>query len=375
MVYSKIELPFEVKKPILAMGAQAKNRLCYAVGNLAYLSPLHNSLADAEDFSAFEKDLKYFLKREPKIIAYDLHPEYQSTKYARRLSGGGFQVKGIQHHHAHIASCMLENGLKNRRVIGVAFDGTGLGTENGIWGAEFLLCDYKKFTRVAHLREIPLLGGEKAILEPWRVAAAWLYLIHKERFLDLDINFAKKIDRRKWMVLKGMYLSGFNSPLVSSMGRLFDAVASLVLVRYKVDFEAELAMELEKIGEKYTEAASPYTVRITPRQNKYLLDAIPMFQEIVTDLESAVCREKISYRFHLAIAETIKKACLALKKESKINQVILSGGVFQNKLLVRLSLDLLHKERFDVFTHRGPSCNDSGICLGQVAIAEAGGGF
>jgi len=220
MELKKIRLPFKITKPTLALGSQTKNTICFAKDNLAILSPIHPDLGNYRDFLNFTKTAREFLKKSPKIIAYDLHPEYQSTKYALQLQATGYRLQAIQHHHAHIASCMVEFGLKNQKIIGVAFDGTGFGSDNTLWGAEFLICDYKNFKRRAHLREIPLLGGERAILEPWRLAAAWLNLIYKDKFLDLDINFVKGIDKNKWQVLKNMNLTGFNSTLASSMGRL-----------------------------------------------------------------------------------------------------------------------------------------------------------
>ena len=249
--YRKIQLPFEIKKPILAMGSQTKNTLCFAKENFAYLGPVHQDLTNPGDFQSFQENVKYFLKKTPKIIAYDLHPEYQSTKYALNLYAIRYTLYAIQHHHAHVASCMAENGLKNQKVIGVAFDGTGLGTDNTLWGAEFLICDYKNFKRKAHLRQIPLLGGERAISEPWRLAAMWLYLAYKEKFLNLKIEFLKGINKNKWKILKDMYLKGINSPLASSMGRLFDAAASIVLEKYEARFEAEPAIELEKLAIRY----------------------------------------------------------------------------------------------------------------------------
>jgi len=365
----KIRLPFKIQRTILALGGHNKNTLCLAQGDYAYLTLKLSNLDNPSDFLGFVNNVKYFLKRHPKIIAYDLHPEYQSTKYALSLPAR-YCLVPLQHHHAHIASCMVENGLRNQRVIGIAFDGTGLGTDSTLWGAEFLICDYKGFQRKAHLKEIPLLGGEKAITEPLRIAAAWLYLIYKDRFFNLGINFVKGIDKKRWRVLKNMYTSGFNSPLASSMGRLFDAVASLVLAKYKVDLEAELAMELEKIALAYRQEATGYSLKIIHRRGEYIIDPALMFRQIVLDLQRKEDREKIAYRFHLAIAQMIRKICLALRKENRINRVVLSGGVFQNSLLLRLSLDLLCKEDFKVFIHKDLSCNDSGISLGQAVIAN-----
>ena len=370
MVFKKIKLPFQVKKPILALGSHTKNTVCFIKGNLAVLSPVHPDLNNPEDFLNFIETAKYFLKKNPKTIAYDLHPEYQSTKYAHQLSAMSYELLAIQHHHAHIASCMAENGLRNQRVIGVAFDGTGLGSDSVLWGAEFLLCDYKNFQRKAKLREVPLLGQERAIQEPWRTASAWLYSVYKDRFLNLGIDFVRGIDKNKWRILKNMYLTGFNSPLVSSMGRLFDAVASLVLERHKADFEAELAVAIEKLAMSYELRAMSYNFKIIKNKAEYIVDPTAMFKQIVSDLKAKEPREKIAYRFHLTVAEMVRKISLVLRSKTKINKVILSGGVFQNKLLLSLSLDLLCKEGFKVFTHRGLSSNDTNISLGQAVVAN-----
>ncbi len=369
MKLKKIKLPFKIKEPILGLGPQAKNSVSFGEGNFAYVSPLHPDITNLADFLSFEKAVKYFLKKGPKIIAYDLHPEYQSTKYALSLSGT-YRLVAVQHHHAHIASCMAENNLRNEKVIGVAFDGTGLGRDNNFWGAEFFVCNYGDFKRASHLKEIPLLGGERAILEPARVLAAWLYLIYKDKFLNLAL--VKKINKKEWQVLKNMYLSKFNSPLASSMGRLFDAVASLVLGKGEANFEAELAIELEKGAKRYTPGAVPYEFKIIKDRNEYIIDPAPLFKRVILDLQAKESKEKIACRFHATVAEMIRKVCLILRQENKINKVVLSGGVFQNNLLLCRALDLLYKEDFKVFTHKGLSCNDSGVSLGQVAVASFG---
>jgi len=377
MKLNKIKLSFKIRKPTLALGAQTKNTVCFGEDNFVYLSPLHQDLSNPEDLLAFEKDVRLFLKRNPKIIAYDLHPEYQSTKYAFNLTPNTYHLSPIQHHHAHIAGCMAENNLKNEKVIGVAFDGTGLGSDNNLWGAEFFICDYRGFKRVSHLKEIPLLGSEKAILEPARLVLAWLYLIYKDKFLDLKLDWVKKADRKEWRALKNIYLSGFNSPLTSSMGRLFDAVGSLVSGRRKANFEAELAMELENIAQRHQSQITShksdeisYKFGILKGNDGYIIDPASLFKQIIVDLEKREPKGKIAYKFHLTVAEMIRKICVILRRAEKINKVVLSGGVFQNNLLLSLTLDLLYKEGFKVFTHKNLSCNDSGISLGQVAISN-----
>lgn len=370
MELKKIKLPFKVKKRILSLGSHTKNTLCFIQGNFAYLSPVHPDLSNPQDFLNFEKDAKYFLKKRPQVIAYDLHPEYQSTKYALDLSTDRYKLIAIQHHHAHIASCMLDNGLKSQRVIGVAFDGTGLGSYDKLWGAEFLLCDYKNYKRIAHLKEIPLLGAGRAILEPARLALIWLYFIYKDKFLNLKIDFIKGINRKRWQVLKDMYLKGFNSPLASSMGRLFDAIASLIFAKYKASFEAELAIELERIAKAFKPQAAGYNFKIIKDKVSYVIDPTSIFKEVIQGIKAKEPKGKIAYRFHLTIANLIRRMCLILRKDSGVNKVILSGGVFKNKLLLNLTLGLLYKEGFKVFTHKELSCSDSGISLGQAVIAN-----
>jgi len=376
MEIRKIKLPFRVRKNILALGSQTKNTVCFAKDNFAYLGPVHSDLGHFKDFLGFEKAVKFFLKKNPKIITYDLHPEYHSSKYAQQLRTRNCELRTIQHHHAHIASCMLENGLRNQKVIGVALDGTGLGSDNTLWGAEFFICDYKNFERKAHLKESPLLGGEKAILEPWRLTAVWLYQAYKDKFLSLKINFIRGLDKNKWTVLKKMYLKDINSPSASSMGRLFDAVGGLVLEKYKANFEAELAIELEKLAAGSRSHASgsmqaaSYKFRVIKAKDGYVLDPIMMFKEIIGDLQKKVPKQKIAYRFHLTVAQMIKKACLILRKENKLNTIVLSGGVFQNKLILALSLDLLSRQGFKILTHQKLSSNDAGLSLGQIGVAN-----
>jgi len=368
--FRKIKLNQKIKQPILALGVQSKSRICFAYGSYAYLGAVHTDLGNPRDLSNFNRSVRYFIKKNPVIIAYDLHPEYTSTKHALTLADQ-YRLAPVQHHHAHIASCMLENGVRNQEVIGVAFDGTGLGDNNTFWGGEFLICDYRSYRRMAHLKEIPLLGGEQAIREPWRLAAAWLYLIYKDKFFALDVGLVKRIKKANWRVLKNMYSSGFNSPLASSAGRLFDAAASLALARTKIGFEAELARELEALAARFKKQAPGYNFGIIRNKEGYIIDPCLLFKGIISDLKKGEAKTKIAYRFHLSVAEMIKEACLVLRQQAGVNKVVLSGGVFQNNLLRGLVLGLLYKERFRVFGHRRLLFNDSNISLGQVAVANA----
>lgn len=369
MKIKKIGIPFNIRKPVLAFGPQTKNTICFINGSAAYLSSVRSDLSSPEGFLSFEKDARRFLREEPDVIAYDLHPDYLSTRFASALSGD-YRKTAVQHHHAHIASCMLDNNLKNKKVIGIAFDGTGLGTDNTLWGAEFILAGYNSFKRAAALKQIPLLGGERAIREPWRLAAAWLYSMYKDKFLGLRIEFAGKLNIKSWDVLRQMYLSGFNSPLASSMGRLFDAAAALVLGRMKVDFEAESAIQLEKTASAYNKQGRPrYSFAVRKEEGLYVLDPAPVFAGITADLEKKTDKREIAYGFHYAVAWAARRVCLSLRKDSGINCVVLSGGVFQNKLLLSLTKGLLYKEGFKVLCHSRVRPDDSGISLGQAAAA------
>ena len=272
---------------------------------------------------------------------------------------------------------MAENGIAKRKVIGVAFDGTGLGLDNTLWGAEFLICDYHKFERRGHLREVPLIGAEKAIHEPWRLAAVWLFLAYGDKFPSLDIPFLRKLNIKKWGMIRTMYEKEFNSPKASSMGRLFDAVASLISGRYQVASEGELALWLEKqairvTGKKgvWQRGVRCYPFGLGRREGKYQIDPIPLFRALAGDLRSGRDKGEAAFIFHLTVAEMVKQVCLRLRRENAIKTVALSGGVWQNNLLLRLTLDLLYKEHFQVIFHKKLSCNDSGISLGQAVIVK-----
>ncbi|MFA5090303.1 MAG: hypothetical protein WC510_04650 [Candidatus Omnitrophota bacterium] len=368
MGFKEIPLPFRVKRPILALGGQSKNTVCFTRDYIAYLSEVHGDLSEPNCFHCFQESVGYFLKKRPAVIACDLHPEYQSSKYASYLAAK-YPVLAVQHHHSHIASCMAENTLTDKKVIGVAFDGTGWGENNTLWGAEFLCpCGYKEFKRAAHLREVPLLGGEMAIREPFRAAFAWLYLTFGENFLD--VSFLRRINKDTLRILKNMYKSGFNAIPASSMGRLFDAVAALVLEKDKAGFEAELAVLLEKTALSYRQKERGYQFKIIKTPEGLLLDPLPLFRQITLDLKAGDSQAKIAWRFHAAIADAVKKTCMLLRHDTGINEVVLSGGVFQNSLLFNFTEESLSASGFKVLSHHCLQPADSSISLGQAAIAN-----
>jgi len=358
---------FIFKERILACGAELKNSFCLARDNFVFMSHHIGDLENLETLTSFEEGIEHFKRIfniEPTLIAYDLHPEYLATKYA--LSLQNIPKIGVQHHHAHIVSCMIDNEIDGE-VIGVSFDGTGYGTDGKIWGGEFLICDYGGFERVGHLEYTPLPGGEKAIIEPWRMAASILYKIYNNNMLDLDIDFVKELDRNKWANIKKMIDKGINSPMTSSSGRLFDAVSALVGIRKEIYYEGQAAIELEMAAGV---EASGYEFDLEELEDNTLILIEPIIRGIVSDLERRVEVESISSKFHNTMAKIILNMCLKIRKISGLNRVALSGGVFQNSLLLENTYVLLDKNDFKVFTqHRVPP-NDGGIALGQVVIAN-----
>ena len=368
-IFGKGRSAFGRTTSVLSLGANTKNTVCFLENGLARVSPVHRDLRDPADFFSFEKTVKAFLTQKPAIIAYDLHPEYISTKYVHDLSPTTYHLRPIQHHHAHIAACMAENNIQNEFVIGVAFDGTGVGTDGHIWGAEFLVCDYRKFTRAAHLKEIPLVGFDQAIRQPWRLGAAWLSDVYGERFLRLSIGACKRIPSIQWGLLEKMHAAGFAWPRASSMGRLFDAVGFMVFANANVRFEGELAVALEQLAIRARCAQMPYDFAVHKSEAGHIVDPGSMFRQIVADLQKDVARQSIALRFHHTVARMTSDTCLLLRKQTGIRRVVLSGGVFQNKLLLKLVLDLLYKHNFTAVTHTALPCNDACVSLGQAVIA------
>jgi hydrogenase maturation protein HypF len=353
---------------ILACGAELKNTFCLTKGNYAFMSHHIGDLENLETLSSFENGIEHFKRIfniEPTFVAYDLHPEYLSTKYA--LSLRDIPKLGVQHHHAHIVSCMGDNGIDGE-VIGVSFDGTGYGTDGKIWGGEFLLCDFGTFERVAHFEYVPLPGGEKAIKEPWRMAASSLYRIYGDDMMGLEIDFVKGLDKDKLQILKRMIDKKINSPLTSSAGRLFDAVSALLGVRKEVYYEGQAAIELEMKASP--EENGIYQFNQREYGNKTEIGVESLIKGIVSDLAGRMGADIISARFHNSVAHIVLNVCLRIRELRSIDRVVLSGGVFQNALLLERTFALLNANNFDVYTHHRVPPNDGGIALGQAIIAN-----
>jgi len=335
---------------LLACGGELKNAFCLTKGSHAILSQHIGDLENYETLVFFEEtlaNLKKLFRVAPRAVAYDLHPGYLSTKYALGLEG--LEKIGVQHHHAHVASCMAEHGLSGE-VIGVAMDGTGYGLDGAIWGGEFLIASYAAFTRRAHLRYVPLAGGDAAVREPWRSALG--YAGAEERLAGVPEQRVRAVRR--------MIETGINTVMTSSCGRLFDAVAALTGLRYEVNFEGQAAIELEAIVD--TRCEERYDFAISGEE----LDFRPMMQRIVQEEAPAPV---VAARFHNTLAAAIHEMCLLIRRESGLARVCLSGGTFQNMRLLGLTARALRASGFQLFLQRNVPPNDGGIALGQAVIA------
>lgn len=371
-----IFLPFKSKQ-ILACGAELKNTFCLTKDEHAFLSQHIGDMENEETLGHFENTIEFYerlFRVEPEIVAYDMHPEYLSTKYALQVgSERGLSLIPVQHHHAHIVSCLVENEVDGP-VIGVAFDGTGYGTDGTIWGGEFLLADWRSFRRVGHLEYVPLPGGEAAIKKPYRMALSYLYTLLGEGF-SLDGLPFSKLNPTELEIIRQQLRRKINSPLTSSAGRLFDAVSALVGVREEIDYEAQAAIELEMIAPNEVDEfrSNCYPFSIVEHQGMRVVKLGELFSMIVQDVKNRVSISIISLKFHNTVAQIIARMCKLIARESGITQVALSGGVFQNRLLLKLATSALQREDFGVLTHHLVPCNDGGISLGQAVIANFGG--
>jgi hydrogenase maturation protein HypF len=349
-----------VPRPILGCGAELKNTFCLARGRHAFISHHIGDLENYETLRSFTEGVEHFRRLfdvTPEIVAYDLHPEYLSTKYALDLAD--VELVGVQHHHAHIASCLADNG-ESGSVLGVAFDGTGYGSDGTLWGGEFLLADLTGFQRMAHLVPVPLPGGVAAIRQPWRMAAAYL---GSEAPRDLIERNAQH-----WDSVLAMASRRVNAPLTSSAGRLFDAVAAILGIRDSINYEGQAAVELEQRAD-LTELGS-YSARVSEGPT-LALHGVDLVRAAVADRQAGIAPAVIAARFHRGLADAIARVCLMLREITGVDVAALSGGVFQNVLLLERTVANLEHAGFRVLTHSRVPPNDAGISLGQIAVAAA----
>ena len=386
-----IRLPFKTRQ-VLGCGAEDKNTFCLTKDNYAFVSQHIGDMENMETLEHFDKTISLYKRLfhiEPEIVAHDLHPDYLSTKYAQELGAAGVKLVPVQHHHAHIASCLADNGLEGP-VIGVTFDGTGMGADGNIWGGEFLVADYRSFRRAGHLEYLPLAGGDAAIKRPYRTAIGYVLALLGEEGLNNVIAGAAKqshatpisrVTEVEMEVIKRQIERNINSPLTSSMGRLFDAISALLGIRGEIDYEGQAAVELEMAAyssvlaggvsdEVASSAQESYPYRLVKDKGVRIVRLKELLSAVIEDLQHGVSRGRISVKFHNTVAGMINDVCRLISDETGITQVALSGGVFQNRLLLRKAVGLLEGSGFQVLTHRQVPCNDGGVSLGQAVIAN-----
>jgi hydrogenase maturation protein HypF len=358
-----LEIPL---REILACGGELKNTLCLTKDHYAIVSQHIGDLENLETMEFFRDTLGHmqrFFRVSPVAVAHDLHPNYLSTRFA--LGESDLETIGVQHHHAHIASCMADNGLRGR-VIGVALDGTGYGLDGRIWGGEFLACGFDGFERRGHLRYVPLAGGDSAVRQPWRSALAYLRSAFGPQATSLALPMFEEIPAHRIAVVETMLSRNIQTIETSSCGRLFDAVASILGLRHETTYEGQAAIELEMAASQDT-GHYPFTFS---GLDPFELDMRPAIAAIVEEFHARVPVGAISAHFHRTMARAVVDACLRIRESDDLNRVCLSGGTFQNLCLLRLSVEGLRQHAFEVFVHHRVPPNDGGLSLGQAMIAN-----
>lgn len=359
-----VTLPFRVEREVLAVGGELKSTFCLLKDRYAFVSQHIGDMENAETFEHYENTIELYEKLfrvKPEIVAYDLHPDYFSTKFA--LGMKDVKLVGIQHHHAHIVGCMVENDV-DEKVIGVSFDGTGYGTDGTVWGGEFLISDLRDFERAGHLRTVRLPGGEVAIKKPYRTAFSYVYSFFPDEYETLAAEFLKRVDTVEIDILKKQVDTGLLSPVTSSAGRFFDAASSLMDIRDEIDYEGQAAIEMEMAADETINERYEFEISKQP----YVVNTEPVIRGILDDVNKRVSVSVMAAKFHNTVVELIVAVCKRLKEEHRCSSVALSGGVFQNALLTTRTVSRLKEEGFEVLEHREVPTNDGGISLGQAVV-------
>ncbi|WP_202117392.1 carbamoyltransferase HypF [Clostridium chromiireducens] len=364
--YAPEPITFKAAASILACGSNMKNTTCISKDDFLFLSPHNGDLENLETYEHYKSNiehLKNIFAFTPKYVASDMHPSYYSTQYAQSCDTELIQV---QHHHAHIVSCMVENKLSGK-VIGLSFDGTGYGTDGRIWGSEFLICDHEHFTRVAHLDYIAMPGGDAAVLEPWRMGLSYLY-----HSLPKESTYIRDFYGNKADILLKIIDKNINCIETSSMGRFFDAVSSILDICQKVTYEGQASMELESLISTSLDRSNTtsYNYEIVDQDNQLIIDTVPIINGIINDLRIGISKNIISQYFHNTVISFSVDICKRMRESHGISDVALSGGVFQNNYIFIGIVNALEKEGFNVYTHSIIPTNDGGIALGQLVIAN-----
>ncbi len=367
-----IQLPYD-GPAVLATGPQTKNTFCLTRGRHAFVSQHIGDLDSVETLDHFRSTIalyKQLFRVEPSVVAHDLHPDYLSTHFAKELESTGMPAVAVQHHHAHIVACMAENETMEP-VIGVAFDGAGLGTDGSIWGGEFLVCKPDSFDRAAHLANLPLAGGDAATLRPGRTAIGYLLHLFGEHLLGRAPALGSGISPEELAIISRQVRTGLNTPQTSSMGRLFDAVSALTGIRQRISYEGQAAVELEMQAHLAQVARKPkaYHFEVRTQGDGYVIDPTPVLESVLRDVASGRPTPLIARAFHDAVAVMTVDICLRVSRDTGIRDVALSGGVFQNRLLLETCRRLLMNEGLAVMLHTELPANDGCISLGQAVVA------
>ena len=368
-----IELPFEFRREILAVGGEVKNCFALAKNNSVVMSPHLGDMENLETLAAFQnclEQMKLLFRVEPEIVVGDLHPGYLSSNWAQahlaEIARPNASFIRVQHHHAHIASVMAENGvLPDETVIGFAFDGTGYGTDGAIWGGEVVTANYREMTRRAHLGYVGLPGGDAAIKKPYRLALAYLHDAGIP--FDAGLEPVKVCPPSELKILQRTFETNFNLVPTSSLGRLFDAVASLAGVRQTVNYEAQAAIEFEAFVDDTITDAYEFD---WPAGETEQIGAKNLIRAVVADVQKQVAVSTISAKFHNAVGDLMCRLAVNLRASENINKIALSGGTFQNTRLLEAALKRLREKDFEVLTHSQVPPNDGGLALGQAVIAN-----
>jgi hydrogenase maturation protein HypF len=369
-----VGLPIEAP-PLLAVGGHLKNVFALARGRFVYQSQHLGDLENRTGLEFFRESLEHLMRTfeiEPQAVVHDLHPGYLSTEWAKGWARErGLELIGVQHHHAHVTGCMAEHGLTGP-VIGLALDGTGYGTDGKIWGGEVLIARLDGFERFAHLEYVPMPGGDAAVRQPWRMA---LGALRAAGFAMKEAATLARATEQEVRVVDRMVERGVNAPLTSSCGRLFDAVAAVVLGRRRVDYEAQAAIELEGVCVNETDEGPGYAMELVAgnwdAKEPLRICSGPLWRELLNDLVDAVSEARIAAQFHAGVADGFVRAAVRARAVTGLGQVVLSGGCIHNRRLARLLRTKLEAEGFEVFQHVQVSPGDGGLSYGQAAVAAA----
>ena len=361
-----VTVPQPFRRPVLGCGAELKSTFCLAKGRWAFVSHHIGDLENYETLRSYLEGIEHFMRLfevRPEVVAHDLHPEYLSTKHALELDG--VERVAVQHHHAHVAACLADNGEAGP-VIGVAFDGLGFGSDGAMWGGEFLVADLTSFRRSGHLAPVRMPGGAMAIKEPWRMAAA-----HLDAAFGGDLPAGLDVMRdhaERWETVVAMARAGTSSPITTSAGRLFDAVAAILGVRDRINYEGQAAAELEQLADPTERSAYPVAIA---DGEPFQLTGGGLVRAVVEDLQAGVAVPLVAARFHNGLADGVVAACRRVREATALGVVALSGGVFQNVVFTERVVAGLGAVGFRVLTHSRVPPNDGGISLGQAVVAGA----